>query len=196
VWLRYVKLVALSHHGGEYYCTLTLVRVHGTTMLQVGGARAQVHIVQAPFLLRTIVHIAIKVHHYHFYARAWHYHATSRWCKGSSLLMTMSLLHCEQHCNQNPPLAKQISHPRRLCITIQSFSADLEKKSIQRAADMCIAFALHTISHTAHNSRFMHHITIQSFSADLDIMHCSHSANNFTLCKQSSLSITVVQRRS
>jgi hypothetical protein len=31
---RYLKLVILSYHGDEYYCTLSLLRVHGLTLLE------------------------------------------------------------------------------------------------------------------------------------------------------------------
>jgi hypothetical protein len=33
-WARYLKFKFLSHHGSEYYCTLTQIKVHGSTMLQ------------------------------------------------------------------------------------------------------------------------------------------------------------------
>eukprot|EP00939_MAST-03C_sp_MAST-3C-sp1_P000086 g86.t1 len=32
-WVRYLKFRVLSHHGDEFYCTLTSVEVHGTTAL-------------------------------------------------------------------------------------------------------------------------------------------------------------------
>jgi hypothetical protein len=34
VWARYVKLVLLSHYGQEHYCTVSQVKVHGSTVLQ------------------------------------------------------------------------------------------------------------------------------------------------------------------
>jgi Sad1 / UNC-like C-terminal len=34
IWTRYVRIEFLTHYGNEYYCPLSLVRVHGTTMLQ------------------------------------------------------------------------------------------------------------------------------------------------------------------
>merc|ERR1739843_9813 len=33
-WVRYVKLRFLAHFGSEFYCTLSLVRVYGTSMLK------------------------------------------------------------------------------------------------------------------------------------------------------------------
>ena len=33
-WARYLKLRFVTHYGDEHYCTLTQVRVHGSTMLQ------------------------------------------------------------------------------------------------------------------------------------------------------------------
>ncbi|KAK4946201.1 hypothetical protein LTR10_014713 [Elasticomyces elasticus] len=33
IWARYLRIEFLSHYGNEYYCPLSLVRVHGTTML-------------------------------------------------------------------------------------------------------------------------------------------------------------------
>lgn len=33
-WVRYLKFRLLSHYGNEYYCTLTYLRVHGSTMLE------------------------------------------------------------------------------------------------------------------------------------------------------------------
>jgi Sad1 / UNC-like C-terminal len=33
-WARYLKFKFRSHHGSEYYCTLSQIKVHGSTMLQ------------------------------------------------------------------------------------------------------------------------------------------------------------------
>ena len=33
-WARYLKVRFLSHYGSEHYCTLTQIKVHGSTMLQ------------------------------------------------------------------------------------------------------------------------------------------------------------------
>ncbi|KAK5459531.1 hypothetical protein LTS15_003659 [Exophiala xenobiotica] len=33
IWARYLRIEFLSHYGSEYYCPVSLVRVHGTTML-------------------------------------------------------------------------------------------------------------------------------------------------------------------
>ena len=38
-WARYLKFRFISHHRAEHYCTLTQIRVHGSTMLQ--GFREQ-----------------------------------------------------------------------------------------------------------------------------------------------------------
>lgn len=34
IWARYVRIEFLTHYGNEFYCPLSLVRVHGTTMLE------------------------------------------------------------------------------------------------------------------------------------------------------------------
>ncbi|KAE8144110.1 UNC-like C-terminal-domain-containing protein, partial [Aspergillus avenaceus] len=34
IWARYLKVEFLTHYGSEFYCPLSLVRVHGTTMLE------------------------------------------------------------------------------------------------------------------------------------------------------------------
>ncbi|KAL2426432.1 hypothetical protein ABEF95_005469 [Exophiala dermatitidis] len=34
IWARYLRIEFLTHYGNEYYCPLSLVRVHGTTMLE------------------------------------------------------------------------------------------------------------------------------------------------------------------
>lgn len=34
IWTRYLKIEFLSHYGNEFYCPLSLVRVHGTTMME------------------------------------------------------------------------------------------------------------------------------------------------------------------
>jgi hypothetical protein len=34
VWVRYLMIKLLSHYGSEFYCTLSLVRVHGTDALE------------------------------------------------------------------------------------------------------------------------------------------------------------------
>ncbi|RCK63167.1 Uncharacterized protein SLP1 [Candida viswanathii] len=33
IWARYLKLEILSHYGNEYYCPISIVRVHGKTMM-------------------------------------------------------------------------------------------------------------------------------------------------------------------
>src|SRR5271170_5963508 len=34
IWARYVRIEFLSHYGSEFYCPLTLLRIHGTTMME------------------------------------------------------------------------------------------------------------------------------------------------------------------
>lgn len=34
IWARYLRIESLSHYGNEYYCPISLLRVHGTTMMQ------------------------------------------------------------------------------------------------------------------------------------------------------------------
>ncbi|OCK89709.1 uncharacterized protein K441DRAFT_273650 [Cenococcum geophilum 1.58] len=34
IWARYLRLEFLSHYGNEYYCPVSLLRVHGTTMME------------------------------------------------------------------------------------------------------------------------------------------------------------------
>ncbi|CUM65265.1 uncharacterized protein PRCAT00002898001 [Priceomyces carsonii] len=34
IWARYLKLEILSHYGNEFYCPISIVRVHGKTMMQ------------------------------------------------------------------------------------------------------------------------------------------------------------------
>lgn len=34
IWARYLKIEILSHFGSEFYCPISLVRVHGTTMME------------------------------------------------------------------------------------------------------------------------------------------------------------------
>lgn len=34
IWARYLRIEFVSHYGNEYYCPLSLVRVHGTRMLE------------------------------------------------------------------------------------------------------------------------------------------------------------------
>jgi hypothetical protein len=34
VWVRYLQLKMLSHHGEEHYCTLTSLKVHGMDVLE------------------------------------------------------------------------------------------------------------------------------------------------------------------
>jgi Sad1 / UNC-like C-terminal len=34
IWAKYVRIEFLTHYGNEFYCPLSLVRVHGTTMLE------------------------------------------------------------------------------------------------------------------------------------------------------------------
>ncbi|KAE9978297.1 hypothetical protein EG328_001546 [Venturia inaequalis] len=47
IWARYLRIEFLTHYGGEFYCPVSLVRVHGTTMMeevrrsQEDGSRAE-----------------------------------------------------------------------------------------------------------------------------------------------------------
>ena len=34
IWTKYVRIEFLTHYGNEFYCPISLVRVHGTTMLE------------------------------------------------------------------------------------------------------------------------------------------------------------------
>ncbi|PYI15313.1 hypothetical protein BO99DRAFT_342931 [Aspergillus violaceofuscus CBS 115571] len=34
IWARYVKIEFLTHYGNEFFCPLSLIRIHGTTMLE------------------------------------------------------------------------------------------------------------------------------------------------------------------
>ena len=34
IWARYLRIEFLTHYGSEYYCPISLLRVHGTTMLE------------------------------------------------------------------------------------------------------------------------------------------------------------------
>jgi Sad1 / UNC-like C-terminal len=34
IWARYIRIEFLTHYGNEFYCPLTLLRVHGTTMIE------------------------------------------------------------------------------------------------------------------------------------------------------------------
>ena len=34
IWAKYIKIEFLTHYGNEYYCPISLVRVHGTRMLE------------------------------------------------------------------------------------------------------------------------------------------------------------------
>lgn len=34
IWARYLRIEFLSHYGAEFYCPVSLVRVHGTTMME------------------------------------------------------------------------------------------------------------------------------------------------------------------
>ena len=34
IWARYVRIEFFSHYGSEFYCPLTLLRIHGTTMME------------------------------------------------------------------------------------------------------------------------------------------------------------------
>ena len=34
IWARYLRIEILTHFGNEYYCPISLVRVHGTTMME------------------------------------------------------------------------------------------------------------------------------------------------------------------
>lgn len=34
IWARYLKIEILSHFGNEFYCPISIVRVHGTTMME------------------------------------------------------------------------------------------------------------------------------------------------------------------
>ena len=33
IWARYLRIEFLTHYGNEYYCPVSLLRVHGTTMM-------------------------------------------------------------------------------------------------------------------------------------------------------------------
>ena len=41
--VRYLKFVFLTHHGAEYYCTLSQIRVHGTTVIAEAHEDLQTH---------------------------------------------------------------------------------------------------------------------------------------------------------
>nr|KMM67027.1 hypothetical protein CPAG_03363 [Coccidioides posadasii RMSCC 3488] len=52
IWARYLKIEFFSHYGNEFYCPLSLVRVHGTTMMEEyknygDSARAEEEAVEA-----------------------------------------------------------------------------------------------------------------------------------------------------
>ena len=34
IWARYLRVEFLSHYGSEYYCPVSLIRIHGTTMME------------------------------------------------------------------------------------------------------------------------------------------------------------------
>ncbi|KAN0087029.1 Sad1 / UNC-like C-terminal domain containing protein [Elaphomyces granulatus] len=34
IWARYLKIEFLTHYGNEYYCPVSLIRIHGTTMME------------------------------------------------------------------------------------------------------------------------------------------------------------------
>lgn len=34
IWARYIRIEFLTHYGNEYYCPVSLLRVHGTTMME------------------------------------------------------------------------------------------------------------------------------------------------------------------
>lgn len=34
IWARYLRIEFLAHYGSEYYCPVSLIRVHGTTMME------------------------------------------------------------------------------------------------------------------------------------------------------------------
>ena len=34
IWARYIRVELLTHYGNEYYCPISLLRVHGTTMME------------------------------------------------------------------------------------------------------------------------------------------------------------------
>jgi hypothetical protein len=34
IWARYIRIEFLSHYGSEFYCPLSLLRIHGTTMME------------------------------------------------------------------------------------------------------------------------------------------------------------------
>ena len=34
IWAKYIRIEFLTHYGNEYYCPLSLLRVHGTTMME------------------------------------------------------------------------------------------------------------------------------------------------------------------
>ncbi|WEW56588.1 hypothetical protein PRK78_002035 [Emydomyces testavorans] len=53
IWARYLKIEFLSHYGNEFYCPVSLVRVHGTTMMEEykndgETARAEEETVEVP----------------------------------------------------------------------------------------------------------------------------------------------------
>ena len=41
IWARYLRIEFLTHYGSEYYCPISLLRVHGTTMLEEIRAQDQ-----------------------------------------------------------------------------------------------------------------------------------------------------------
>lgn len=50
IWARYLRIEFLTHYGNEFYCPLSLIRVHGTTMLEEykhdGEARAEEEVLE------------------------------------------------------------------------------------------------------------------------------------------------------
>lgn len=42
IWARYLRIEFLTHYGSEYYCPISLLRVHGTTMLEEIRAGADI----------------------------------------------------------------------------------------------------------------------------------------------------------
>lgn len=54
IWARYLRIDILSHFGNEFYCPMSLVRVHGTTMMEEFKNDDQVSSVQLPKSEETI----------------------------------------------------------------------------------------------------------------------------------------------
>ena len=54
-WVRFIKLIWTSHYGDEYYCTLTYLRVYGTTMLETFHQEMQQSEVDVQEITQTIM---------------------------------------------------------------------------------------------------------------------------------------------